>query len=393
MLSENEAKALLTEETEKVEWKESLREDSLGEAVCAFANDLHSSGTESHLLFGVRNAGSLVGSTFGDQDSQRIANWLRTGKHVPPVIASIQIFHLTDGDVLVVSVQPSNFPPVRYSNRVYVRVGTTTQEANPQQEAILIERRRSLALSPDLLPIREATLDDLDLEFFTRIYLPAAVNPEVLVRNQRSTDHQLKALRMLSPDGIPTLAGILILGVDPRQFIPGAYIQFIRSEGTEITDPIQDQKEISGPLNEMLNTIDGLVSNNIRTATTILDTGREIKSPDYAKPALIQLLYNAIMHRTYTDSHSPVYFKWFSNRIEIQNPGGPFGQVTIENFGQGLTDYRNPTLAEAMKTLGWVQRFGYGIQEAKRALVANGNEEPVFDVQPAHVLVRIDALK
>ena len=61
------------------------------------------------------------------------------------------------------------------------------------------------------------------------------------------------------------------------------------------------------------------------------------------------------------------------------NPGGPFGEVTIETFGQpGLTDYRNPNLAEAMRVLGFVQRFGYGIPLARRLLQENGNPEPGF---------------
>ena len=79
---------------------------------------------------------------------------------------------------------------------------------------------------------------------------------------------------------------------------------------------------------------------------------------------------------------------WFRGRIEIQNPGGPFGQVTVDNFGrQGITDYRNPHLAEALKTLGFVQRFGVGIPLAQKTLADNGNPALQFDVQPNHVLV------
>jgi len=81
---------------------------------------------------------------------------------------------------------------------------------------------------------------------------------------------------------------------------------------------------------------------------------------------------------------------WFDDRIEIQNPGGPFGQVTVENFGQpGITDYRNPSVAETMRNLGFVQRFGVGIQIARRQLADNGNPVPEFTVQPNHVLVTV----
>jgi len=93
------------------------------------------------------------------------------------------------------------------------------------------------------------------------------------------------------------------------------------------------------------------------------------------------------MHRTYEGTHAPVRITWFTDRIEIQNPGGPFGQVTRQNFGQpGVTDYRNPHLAEAMKNLGYVQRFGVGIPLARRELQRNSNPPLEFIVEDAHVL-------
>jgi ATP-dependent DNA helicase RecG len=78
------------------------------------------------------------------------------------------------------------------------------------------------------------------------------------------------------------------------------------------------------------------------------------------------------------------------DRVEIQNPGGPFGQVNRDNFGQpGITDYRNPNLAEAMKNLGYIQRFGIGISLARKELQKNGNPLPEFVIGDAHILVII----
>lgn len=72
------------------------------------------------------------------------------------------------------------------------------------------------------------------------------------------------------------------------------------------------------------------------------------------------------MHRDYETSNAPTRVTWYDDRIEIQNPGEPFGQVSVENFGQaGITDYRNPIVAEALKTRGFVQRFGVGIAIAR----------------------------
>ena len=97
------------------------------------------------------------------------------------------------------------------------------------------------------------------------------------------------------------------------------------------------------------------------------------------------------MHRTYEATNAPVRLNWFNNRIEIISPGGPFGTVTADNFGQpGLTDYRNPNLAEAMKVLGYVQRYGVGIAVARQMLARGGHPEPQFVVTQSHVMVSLE---
>ena len=96
------------------------------------------------------------------------------------------------------------------------------------------------------------------------------------------------------------------------------------------------------------------------------------------------------MHRSYEGTNSPSRVYWFNDRIEIHSPGGAFGVVTRENFGQpGITDYRNPNLAEAMKVLGFVQKFGVGIVTAQKALKDNGNPLAEFQVDASVVLATL----
>jgi len=56
---------------------------------------------------------------------------------------------------------------------------------------------------------------------------------------------------------------------------------------------------------------------------------------------------------------------------------------------QGITDYRNPHLAEAMKNLGYVQRFRVGIQLARQQLQKNGNPPMEFNVEDSYLLVTL----
>lgn len=120
---------------------------------------------------------------------------------------------------------------------------------------------------------------------------------------------------------------------------------------------------------------------------------RERRYPDYPVVALQQFARNALIHRTYEATHAPVRMYWFNDRIEIHNSGGLYGQVTRENFGQGMTDYRNPLIAEAMHVLGYVQRFGYGVPLARRHLRDNGNPEPEFHFEATYVGATVRASK
>ena len=137
---------------------------------------------------------------------------------------------------------------------------------------------------------------------------------------------------------------------------------------------------------DILRLLDDLLEINIATRSTFVDSSVEAKRPDYPIEALRQLIRNAILHRTYEATNSPARITWFTDRIEIFSPGGLYGQVNESNLRQGATDYRNPHIAEVLKNLGYVQRFGFGIRIAEKALADNGNPPLEFRIESNTVL-------
>jgi hypothetical protein len=51
------------------------------------------------------------------------------------------------------------------------------------------------------------------------------------------------------------------------------------------------------------------------------------------------------------------------------------------------TDYRNPIVAEALKVLGYVNRFGRGVLDAQQALRENGNAPARYTFESTAVTV------
>lgn len=390
-LSDSELEALAREEGEGSEFKESLSDrDNVKRTICAFANDLVDRRAPGVIFVGLRKDGSCAGLTITEELEKRAADFRHDGSILPLVSVLPRRARVRDCDVLAIEVEPSSTPPVRCSGIVWVRCGPTNQKATPEEERRLIERVRWHALPFDQRPVPGATVGDLDMSLFERVYLPEAVAPEILDANNRPREQQLSALRLSMPDGTPTYAGILVLGKSTRRWIPGAYVQFVRLAGTDLSDPIFDQKEIDGPVPDLMRRLDELVELNVRVPTVVAGHPTEMRFPDYPVEALRQLARNAVMHRSYEGTNAPILIYWFSDRIEIHSPGGPFGRVNRENFGSpGLTDYRNPQLAEAMRVLDYVQRFGAGFPIVRRELQKNGNPPLEHEVGSAHVVVRV----
>jgi ATP-dependent DNA helicase RecG len=319
-----------------------------------------------------------------DELLRSLADIKTDGNIVPPPTLLVEKRILRGSEVAVITVWPSDTPPVRYKGRIHVRWGPRRGLATAQDERILNERRRHRDRPFDAQPVRGTTLDDLDRLRFEQEYLPGLVARDVLEANERSYLQKLAATKVIvgEEEPVPTVLGLLVIGKSPADWLPGAYTQFLRLAGNDLTAPILDEELIHGTVADQIRRLEEkLEAHNWRSVRFADRTTEELREA-YPLNALRQLVRNAYMHRSYEATNAPVRVYWFDDRIEIHNPGGPFGSVTVENFGQpGVTDYRNPNLAEALRALGYVQRFGAGIAIARKAL----GERLHFEVQPGFV--------
>ena len=384
-------------ESTRSELKESLQgsaSTTIREAICSFANDLPGSGKPGIVVVGLQDDTAPAGTTITDRLLLDLSNMRSDGNIVPPPTMLVEKRGYKGCEIAVVTVWPSDSPPVRYRGAIHIRFGPRRGIATAQDERILNERRRYGDRPFDISPIDGTGQADLNRRQFEDEYLPNAVDRELLLQNDRTYEERLAATKMTTSvdDGRATNLGMLVIGVRPRDFIPGAYVQFLRIGGEELSDEIIDELEIDGAVSDVLERLEDKLQTHNRKQVDIVSGDRERRAESYPMAALRQLVRNAVMHRSYDGTHAPVRVTWFARRIEIQNPGGPFGSVTSENFGQsGLTDYRNPNLAEAMKVMGYVQRFGVGITIARNMLREAGHPDIEFTTTQDHVLAIVQA--
>lgn len=380
-------------ESSLVERKRSAGDSSaIHRNICAFANDLPASGRAGIIFIGVEDDGTCSEIDVTDELLRNLAQMRSDGSIQPLPTMTVEQKTIGGCEMAVIQVLPAANPPLRFKGRAWIRVGPTVQQASPEEEQRLAERRRAGQRPFDMRPVADASVEDLDVEYVLATYLPNAIAREILDQNERPLSHQLLSLRLLHQH-IPVQGALIAFGRDPQYWSPGAYVQFLRIAGSSLTDPIKNSKALTGNLEEVLRRLHELIEINISVSSDVVTRPREVRTPDYPIEALRQLAANAVMHRSYENTNSPCRVYWFDDRIEFQSPGGLYGNVTPLNIHEGITDYRNPLVAEIMHHLGFAQRFGLGIQLAKASLRDNGNPPPEFLFSPTQVTVVVRGLQ
>ncbi len=364
--------------------------DKFSEAICAFSNDFPNHNLPGYLIIGVDDkTGNPSGLTVTDAMLKDLANIRNNGQILPQPAMTVEKYMLDGGEIAIVEVFPSPFPPVRYKGISWIRTGPTKSRANEAEENRLIEKRAAHARTFDVSPALGSTLSDLNVDLFKLNYLPHAIDKETLEANHRDLKSQMASLRMFDLRyDCPTNAGVLLFGTNPKFFLPGSYMQYVNFAGDSVTSDIINEKEFSGDLITILSQLDLFIKNQIETRSVFTSALKEELIKEYPSKALRELLNNAVMHRNY-ESNAPIKFYQFKERLEISNSGGLYGDARPDNF-PFQNDYRNPVIAEALKILGYVNKFNRGITSAKEELKSNGNPEPVFEFKyPLHFGVTI----
>lgn len=395
MLTATEIETRIKEwETQSTEFKREFSTDPLRETMVAFSNDYAEVGG-GILIIGVDpSTRSVIGLAEDPEETmRRITGLCRDGSIVPTMAPQIYPVDLHGKTLIVVEVKRSERRPHRANNICYIRIGPTTRKAAPDEEFELV--RRSGRFPFDMMPVREATHEDIDFIKFEQEILPKRVSSDMLAVNRRSPVEWAEHLKFLIKEGdrlIPTVAAILLFGKNPQRFFPHSSVDFIRFEGDDPSYPILDRKELTG-------TVDVLVKACVEVVERYMVQGYRFseRSPirtdvvEYPLRAVREAIANAVMHRDYEGSRTNVSVKMFDDRLEILSPGGLFGIVTKENFGTGVNDYRNPTLAVGLNLLGFVEKAGTGIFLIRRQLRENGSLEPTFEIGDRYLLVRLPA--
>ena len=389
MLTPDQARKLVAmPESERLERKRAFSDaEAIRAAICAFANDMPGSGKPGFVLIGVEDDGQLARLPITDDLLLRLSALRDEGNILPLPRMEVYRMEIEPGvEIAVVEVAASMVGPVRLRGRTCIRVGPRHAIASLEEERILTERQRLNMIDTfDQKPCwGPMTIDDLRLDFFREEYLPRMVAKEVLEHDTRPVEEQLAALRLWADwMNKPTNAGLLLVAKQPREWMLGLWMQFVRFDGPDRSYKVIADAKYEGGVFDQLKALEQ-IPKNIRSVRTA--SGEEV--PDYPEEAIRELVINAVLHRAYDVGNAPSLFYWYSDHVEVLNPGGLYGELTADLFGTKTT-YRNEVLAEALKAFGYVHKFGSGVPTVRRTLAANGNPPANFDLRHSSFWVNV----
>lgn len=197
----------------------------------------------------------------------------------------------------------------------------------------------------------------------------------------------LKMNGILDKNNYPTICGIMNFGKYPQIFSPNLDIVAVKCStdnyGVEDMNGIRflDNKRLDGTISEMLKLAMSFVINNIKKATRINDEGNREDILEYPLKAIREIILNALIHRDYSihTENEPIRLTIYNDRIEITNPGGLYGRLTIDELGKVRSDIRNPFIASILEVLEVTENRYSGIPTIYAEMKKAGLMEPKFE--------------
>lgn len=340
------------------------------------------------IIFGINeNSGYEVTGVYDAQDLQKkvMEQSLQMEPIVRPLFTVAQI-----GDKLVVSAEISELDiydkPCFYKGAgrlrgSYIRVGDSDQPMT-EYEIYSYEafKRRT---HDELRTVDRAAMKNLSKDNVTEYLIKLRRQKQNLLNldNERILETQ-----GISQDGLPTLTGLMLLSEYPQEFFPQLSVTAMVVHGKEIGDlgndgeRFVDNKRIDGTITQMLENTLAFVRRNMKVKTIITDEGTRADKPEYPIKAVREIILNALIHRDYSvqTDRSPIRLVMYEDRLELENPGGLYGRITVDDLGKASADTRNPYMAGALEIMIDTENRFSGIPTIVAELKNAGMPSPIF---------------
>lgn len=264
----------------------------------------------------------------------------------------------------------------------YIRVGEA-DEPMTEYEVYCYEAYKK-KIRDELRIVERADMNDFSKEILDEYFLKIRNVKPILSKH---TIEKILSLQGMIAENKPTVAGLMILGDYPQAFFPQMSITAMVVDGTVFGElgssgeRFIDNKRFEGTIPQMLEEAIAFIRRNIRIATVIDRNGVRTDKPEYPLKAVREIVLNALIHRDYSvhTEDSPIRIILYKDRLEVENPGGLYGRLTIGDLGKIPADTRNPFLAGNLEIMINTENRFSGIPTVIQEMEDAGLQPPVFE--------------
>ncbi len=368
-----------------VEYLPDLDVDALAETLVAFAN-----GDGGTIVVGLDEHGRATGRVFPED----VESALRRAETMcrPPIHTGWEQIDLAGSSLIAVSVARSAELHSVSDGRVVIRMGAENRPLAGDAIRQLAATKSSGEFETEIVP--GARRSDLDDEVIAE-YL--AKREERQRRRVTTTpDEVLREIGALDDHHQPTVAGILLFGRNPQQFLPQTGLVFVKFIGTEPRGEgglpgYGRREEIAGPLARVIEGAWEVVWEEMHVGAVVKGLEREERT-EYPPFAVRECLVNAVCHRDYRLKGRRIEIRMFADRMEVISPGGLPGFITVDNLVEEHFS-RNPRLVAGLFQWGYIEELGLGIDRMIEEMTQAGHHPPQFKATPYSFTVSLSNIK
>lgn len=312
-------------------------------------------------------------------------NMLRVAahEHTDPAVR-LRITKLDD--VLVFEVEPGERVHYTRDANCYLRLGDKSVKLDAQQQQELSYSKGEQLF--DATGLRGADLEDLDME-------KVAAYAEGI--GSSTAEDALRARRLVTRDGQPTVAAILLFGKSPQDLLPNAEVRVLKylddQRGAGAQQQLEVDRRFTGPLPDQIKGAAELIRAILPRVSRLGTDGLFASDTRIPDDAWLEGLVNAVIHRSYSMMGDNIRVEIFPSRIEISSPGrfpglaDPRKPESISRFA------RNPHIARVMTDLGIGQELGEGIRRIFAEIRRVGFLDPEYVQTNGSVILLLRAVQ
>jgi ATP-dependent DNA helicase RecG len=368
-----------------VEYLPDLDVDALAETLVAFAN-----GDGGTIIVGLDERGKPTGRVYPED----VESALRRAEVLcrPPIHTGWEQVDLAGSSLIAVSVARSAELHSVADGRVVIRMGADNRPLAGDAIRQLAATKSSGEFETEVVPgARRADLDDEVIAEYL-----AKREERQRRRVTAAPDELLQEIGALDARGQPTVAGMLLFGRNPQQFLPQTGLVFVKFIGTEPRGEgglpgYGRREEITGPLARVIEGAWEVIWEEMHVGAVVKGLEREERT-EYPPFAVRECLVNAVCHRDYRLKGRRIEIRMFADRMEVISPGGLPGFITVDNLVEEHFS-RNPRLVAGLFQWGYIEELGLGIDRMIEEMTQAGHRPPQFKATPYSFTVSLSNVK